>query len=106
MMIDYLAIQQPQLLSTEQSAKQSASERLNYNRYYEFAQSNNKTNVIVVILESFASYKTSLSGNPLDSTPNIARLASEGYYFKNFFTPSTGTARSIWTFVTGLLLIR
>ena len=93
MMTDFLAIQQPQL---------STGEKLNYDRRYEFAQNSNKTNVIVVILESFASYKTSLSGNPLDSTPNIARLASEGYYFKNFFTPSTGTARSIWTFVTGL----
>ncbi len=93
MMVDYLAIQQHQ---------KSTNEKLNYDRYYEFAQTNNKTNVIVVILESFASYKTSLSGNPLDSTPNIEKLASEGYYFKNFFTPSTGTARSIWTFVTGL----
>ncbi len=102
MMIDYLAIQQPQSLTTQQSTKQPASEKLNYDRYYEFSQANNKTNVIVVILESFASYKTSLSGNPLDSTPNIEKLASEGYYFKNFFTPSTGTARSIWTFVTGL----
>ncbi len=102
MMIDYLAIQQSQPLTTQQSTKQAASEKLNYERRYEFDQSSNKTNVIVVILESFASYKTTLSGNPLDSTPNIAKLASEGYYFKNFFTPSTGTARSIWTFVTGL----
>lgn len=97
MMTDYLGIQQPQ---------RSADEHLNYDRYHEYAHSsdmvNNKTNVIVVILESFASYKTSLSGNPLLPTPNIARLANEGYYFKNFFTPSTGTARSIWTFVTGL----
>ena len=93
MMTDFLTLQQPQL---------STGEKLNYDRRYEFAQNSNKTNVIVVILESFASYKTSLSGNPLDSTPNIANLASEGYYFKNFFTPSTGTARSIWTFVTGL----
>jgi len=98
MMINYLAIQQPQSLSEQQSA----NGKLNYDRRYEFTQSNKETNVIVVILESFASYKTSLSGNPLDSTPNIAKLASEGYYFKNFFTPSTGTARSIWTFVTGL----
>lgn len=92
-MAEYLAIQPPQA---------TASEKLNYDRHHDFPQSNDRTNVIVVILESFASYKTSLSGNPLDSTPNIAKLASEGYYFKNFFTPSTGTARSVWTFVTGL----
>lgn len=96
-MTDYLGIQQPQ---------RSADEPLNYDRYHEYAHTagmtNSKTNVIVVILESFASYKTSLSGNPLQPTPNIESLANEGYYFKNFFTPSTGTARSIWTFVTGL----
>ena len=90
-MVDYLAIQQP-----DQKA-------LNYNRRYNFdPAANNKPNVIVVILESFASYKTSLSGNPIDPTPNFARIANEGYYFENYFTPSTGTARSVWTFVTGL----
>jgi phosphoglycerol transferase MdoB-like AlkP superfamily enzyme len=96
-MTDYLGIQQP---------RQSEDGILNYDRYYDFAESGdmagNKTNVIIVILESFASYKTSLSGNPLQPTPNIERLAGEAYYFKNFFTPSTGTARSIWTLVTGL----
>jgi phosphoglycerol transferase MdoB-like AlkP superfamily enzyme len=96
-MTDYLGIQQPQ---------QSEDGTLNYDRYHDYAHSagisGNRTNVIVVILESFASYKTSLSGNPLLPTPHIERLAQEGYYFKNFFTPSTGTARSIWTLVTGL----
>ncbi len=94
-MVDYLAVQNPsQLLD---------SDNLNYDRQYDFSSSaSNKTNVIVVILESFASYKTSLSNNPLDSTPNIAGLAKQGYYFKNFYTPSTGTARSVWTLVTGL----
>jgi len=90
-MVDYLAIQQPN------------QDKLNYNRRYDFsATAQNKPNIIVVILESFASYKTSLSNNPIDPTPNFARIAEQGYYFKNFFTPSTGTARSVWTFITGL----
>ena len=94
-MVDYLAVQHPQ--------QQSDSDDLNYDRFHDFSQAEQvKTNVIVVILESFASYKTSLSNNPLDPTPNIAMLADQGYYFKNFYTPSTGTARSIWTFTTGL----
>ncbi|MDA3908976.1 MAG: sulfatase-like hydrolase/transferase [Sulfurimonas sp.] len=59
-------------------------------------------NVVIVILESFASYKSSLSGNPLDPSPYMDDLAKNGYLFKNFFTPSTGTARSIYTTVTGL----
>lgn len=94
-MVDYLAIQQPN--------QQMDGSQLNFARQYNFPPAaTGKTNVVVVILESFASYKTSLSNNPLRSTPNIEKLANEGYYFKNFFTPSTGTARSIWTFITGL----
>ncbi len=61
-----------------------------------------KPNIVMVILESFASYKSSLSNNPLDPSPSLNKLAKEGYYFKNYFTPSTGTARSVYTTVTSL----
>ena len=88
-MTDYLSLQTPDL------------EKLNYQRRYDFSPGDD-TNVIIVILESFASYKTTLSNNPLNPTPHIAALADDGYFFKNFFTPSTGTARSIWTLITGL----
>ena len=53
-------------------------------------------------MESFSSYKTGVFGNPLNPTPNIDKLASNGIYFNNFYTPSTGTARSIWTAVTSI----
>ena len=59
-------------------------------------------NIVVVILESFSSYKTGLSGNPLNPTPHIDKLAKNGIYFDRFYTPSTGTARSVWTLVTGI----
>lgn len=61
-----------------------------------------KPNVVVVIVESFASFKTSASNNPLDPTPEFQKLVNEGYYFKNFYTPSTGTARSIFTTITSM----
>ncbi|MCW9030133.1 MAG: sulfatase-like hydrolase/transferase, partial [Gammaproteobacteria bacterium] len=57
-------------------------------------------NIVVVILESFSNYKTGVSGNPLDPTPHIDDLANNGIYFNHFYTPSTGTARSVWTAVT------
>jgi len=60
-----------------------------------------KPNVVIVIMESFASYKSSLSNNPLDPSPYVKELADNGLYFKNYFSPSTGTARSIYTTVTG-----
>ncbi|MDD3060954.1 MAG: sulfatase-like hydrolase/transferase, partial [Sulfurimonas sp.] len=61
-----------------------------------------KPNVVVVILESFASYKSTLSGNPINPSPNIKELADKGLYFKNYFTPATGTARSIYCTITSL----
>ncbi len=59
-------------------------------------------NVVVVILESFSAYKTGVFGNPLNATPYIDNLANNGLYFENFYTPSTGTARSVWTAITSI----
>ncbi len=63
---------------------------------------NKQFNVVMVFLESFAAYKSGLYDNPLNPTPNIDALAKKGYFFKHYFTPSTGTARSVWTALTGI----
>jgi phosphoglycerol transferase MdoB-like AlkP superfamily enzyme len=60
-----------------------------------------RPNIVVVQVESFASYKSSVSGNPLDPTPHFAKLAREGLYFPNFFVPHTGTARAVFATTTG-----
>ncbi|HHO59609.1 MAG TPA: LTA synthase family protein [Thiotrichales bacterium] len=91
LMADYLGVDQPDINT------------LNYNRRHTFDRAGKpRYNVIAVFLESFASYKSSLSGNPLHPTPHIEKLAHEGYYFKNYYTPTTGTARSVWALVTGI----
>lgn len=59
-------------------------------------------NVVMVFLESFAHYKTGLSGNPLNPTPNFDAITKDSLYFSRFYTPSTGTARSVFTAITGL----
>lgn len=61
-----------------------------------------KPNIVIVILESFATYKSGLSGNPINPSPYMDDLAKNGFYFKNYFTPATGTARSIYCTVTSL----
>ena len=78
-------------------------EKLNYTRLVQ-SESKRQTppNVVMVFLESFASFKTGIAGNPLKPTPVIDQLANDGYYFKNFFTPTMGTARSVFTALTGL----
>jgi phosphoglycerol transferase MdoB-like AlkP superfamily enzyme len=77
--------------------------KLNFARQVEPAGNPDKPyNVIVVILESFAAYKSGLSGNPLKPTPYFDEVAAQGLYYKNFFTPTTGTARSVFCAVTGI----
>ena len=60
-------------------------------------------NIVMVFLESFASYKTGAFGNPLNPTPNFDKLAKNGLSFDRFYTPHTGTARSVFTTLTGLV---
>ncbi|MEO5958516.1 MAG: sulfatase-like hydrolase/transferase, partial [Opitutaceae bacterium] len=59
-------------------------------------------NVVLVICESFSGYKSSMWGNPLDTTPFFNSLAHEGVFFDNCFTPHFGTARGVWATITGL----
>ena len=62
----------------------------------------NRPNVVMVFLESFAYFKTGLSGNPLKPTPHFDAIAKKGVLFDHFYTPIVGTARSIFTAITGL----
>ncbi len=59
-------------------------------------------NVVVVVIESFAAFKSGISGNPLNPTPHFDAIARNGIWFRNYFTPHTGTARSIFTLMTGI----
>jgi phosphoglycerol transferase MdoB-like AlkP superfamily enzyme len=42
------------------------------------------------------------SGNPLDATPNLDQLSTEGIFFDRFYIPMVGTARSVFGMVTGI----
>jgi phosphoglycerol transferase MdoB-like AlkP superfamily enzyme len=61
-----------------------------------------RPNVVVVICESFSAYKSSMWGNPLNTTPFIDSLCKDGIFFDHCFTPSYGTARGVWAVVTGI----
>jgi phosphoglycerol transferase MdoB-like AlkP superfamily enzyme len=78
-------------------------ERLNFIRVsHKAGGEENKPNVVIVFLESFAYYKTSVSGNPLDPTPYFNDMAKHGIIFTRFYTPQAGTAQSIFTTITGI----
>ncbi|MDO6432455.1 sulfatase-like hydrolase/transferase [Flavitalea sp. BT771] len=59
-------------------------------------------NVVVVICESFSGYKSSMWGNPLNTTPFFNSMCQRGIFFDHCFTPSYGTARGVWATITGI----
>ena len=65
-------------------------------------QVNERANLVIVFLESFAAYKTGSFANPLNSSPNFDNLAKDGMLFKRFYVSQTGTARSVFTTITGI----
>lgn len=90
-MVDYLGIKEPD------------KEKLNFIRKERpVMDRSQKPNIVIVILESLAAHKTGIFGNPLNPTPNIDAIARESLLFRQFYVQSPGTARSVFTFITGL----
>ena len=61
-----------------------------------------KPNVVLVVCESFSMYKTSMSGNPLNTTPYFQKLCDSGMFFNRCFTPHFSTARGMFATITGI----
>ena len=61
-----------------------------------------KPNIVLVICESFSMYKSSMSGNPLNSTPFFNELTKKGIFFERCFSPTFGTARGVFATLTGI----
>ena len=61
-----------------------------------------KPNVVLVLCESFSMYKSSMSGNKLNSTPYFNELCKQGVFFDRCFTPTFGTARGLFATITGI----
>lgn len=90
LMVQYLGVQHPD------------STHLNYTRVHEAAVQANPPNVVVVICESFSAYKSSMWGNPLNTTPYFDEMSKQGIFFDRCFTPAYGTARGVWAVITGI----
>lgn len=59
-------------------------------------------NVIFVMLESLGTSAVGAYGNPLNPTPNLDRLATQSWFFKHFYVPVTGTAKTVWASISGV----
>jgi hypothetical protein len=59
-------------------------------------------NVVYIVMESYAAFKMGYFGNPAGASPVMDNLANSSWIFTRFFTPTEGTARSMFCSVTGL----
>ncbi|HVE61556.1 MAG TPA: hypothetical protein VNA26_07040, partial [Chitinophagaceae bacterium] len=64
-------------------------ENLSYTRTFGVKENALKTkpNVVLVLCESFSMYKSSMSGNPLNTTPYFQSLTNDGVFFNKCFSP-------------------
>ena len=61
-----------------------------------------RPNVVLVQCESFSMYKSSMSGNPLNTTPFFDSLSRQGIFFDRCFAPHFSTARALFAILTGI----
>jgi phosphoglycerol transferase MdoB-like AlkP superfamily enzyme len=61
-----------------------------------------RPNIVLVLCESFSMYKSSMSGNPLNTTPFFNQMCSNGIFFERCFSPHYGTARGLFATLTGI----
>ena len=76
----------------------------NYNRLISPGSKSfeSQPNIVLVVCESFSMYKSSMSGNPLNSTPYFNDMCKQGIFFDRCFTPTFGTARAVFATITGI----
>ncbi len=75
---------------------------LNFERNVIGDSTSSKPNIVLVICESFSMYKSSMVGNPLNTTPFFNEMCNKGIFFDRCFTPAYGTARGVWATLTGI----
>ena len=59
-------------------------------------------NVVLIVLDTLRADRLSFYGNPLETAPHLADLASRGVVFENAFTTTSWTAPATASLFTGL----
>jgi len=59
-------------------------------------------NIVLVQCESYSMYKSSMSGNPLNTTPFFDSMSRNGIFFERCFTPHFSTARALFAVLSGI----
>ena len=87
--VEYLKVQNPDIDS------------MNYGRFSK-ATNGAKPNIIIIVIESMSTHKSSLMFDELDTTPFLAQLAKKSLYFPNYYASARTTARAMFSIITGI----
>ncbi len=81
-------------------------ETLNFSRHVKGlprdSAPNRAPNVVVIVMESLSLSKTTLGENPLDTTPELQKIAAQSHWFSNYYSSSEGTARNLFAIMTSI----
>jgi len=75
---------------------------LNFERKIKLKHTDNKPNIVIVMLESVGAPVLGHYGNPMQGTPVMDSLMQHSLAFENHFVHRVGTARSVYASITGL----
>ncbi|WP_233706577.1 LTA synthase family protein [Helicobacter marmotae] len=61
-----------------------------------------KPNIVIIVIESMSTHKSSLMFDELDTTPFLQSLAQSSLYFPNYYASARTTARAMFSIITGI----
>lgn len=90
------------LVSKYLGVKEPDEVRLNYTRPIEITKKFSNLNVVYIVMESMVAYKTGVFGNKAQASLHLDQIANQGWLFKHFYTPTEGTARSMFCILSSI----
>lgn len=87
--VEYLHIENPDPVS------------ISYNRFLKGSEGT-KPNVVIIVIESMSTHKSSFMFDEIDTTRFLQKLASESLYFPNYYASARTTAKAMFSIITGI----
>lgn len=87
---EYLGVQNPN------------ADSMRYDRFSQTAGVGNKPNIVIIVIESMSTHKSSLMFDELDTTRFLKQLSQESLYFPNYYASARTTARAMFSIITGI----
>jgi phosphoglycerol transferase MdoB-like AlkP superfamily enzyme len=83
--------------------KDEEGESLRFDRFVEGGfEGLKKPNVVLILMESMSSHKSSFMFEELPTTPFLKELAAQSLYFPNYYASARTTAKAVYSVITGI----